>query len=142
MIDLGSAQIPFRSTTLVPTPESPGVARRWVFATLVDWGWSGDEDEVVLAVSELVTNAMLHAGGPIQLTMSCQDGDLWVSVHDDGVGRVTQRRLDDEATNGRGLQMLDQLSRSWGVITEPDGKHVWFELSAAHDHRQLVGTSA
>ena len=119
------------TTTLVAAPATPSEARRWVTATLDAWGWGGDVADATLLVNELVTNALIHASGPIRVTMSLQSSGLWVDVHDTGVGHVTKRQIDRTATVGRGLQVVDLLCRSWGVLTEPDGKHVWFELGDA-----------
>jgi len=127
---LGTAPTsPVSTTTLGVAPDAPWMARRWVAITLASWEWTGNIDDTTLMVNELVTNAMIHAAGPIRVTMSLQSSGLWVDVHDTGVGHVTKRQIDRTATVGRGLQVVDLLSRSWGVLTEPDGKHVWFEMT-------------
>lgn len=87
-------------------------------------------EDAVLMTSELVTNAYVHAQTDSRLQVDYLDGVLRVAVAD-GSGAapsVAQTSLDGNA--GRGLLILDGLSRRWGVQPQATGKIVWFELSA------------
>jgi hypothetical protein len=93
-------------------------------------------EAAVLGVSELVTNALLHAGGDISVRISDTDGRLRVEVYDESPATPERApNLGTEAdTNpsmvGRGLQILDAISLAWGVYDEPTGKCVWFQPTA------------
>jgi anti-sigma regulatory factor (Ser/Thr protein kinase) len=85
----------------------------------------------LLLTSELVTNAVCHAGGPAWLDIRSEGDVLTVGVTDEGGGevRITDEHLSLE-THGRGLRLVDELSRRWGVHpVNGTGKRVWFELS-------------
>lgn len=118
---------------LPPTPDSVPRARRFVLAELVDG--TSDVDTVVLLVSEVVTNAVLHARSNIVLHVVERDGLARVEVHDSSalLPRLQHFRL--TSSTGRGLRLLDQLSRSWGVFSDPDGvgKVVWFEVGPPNE---------
>lgn len=93
-----------------------------------------------LLVSELVTNAFLHARGGIGLRISRRDGSLRVAVNDLSsrlVHLVPAAQPDDES--GRGLFLLDALATSWGSEpqTSQAGKTVWFELGV-FDHAPVA----
>jgi len=114
-----------------PTQGAPFNARHQVADTLRSWGCTQHVDEVVLAVDELVTNVLLHAAAPIRLTLYASGEDkVWVEVHDDGTGMITTRPDDLEALSGRGLHIVEQISSSWGVVEERQGKSVWFEVGS------------
>jgi Histidine kinase-like ATPase domain len=93
-------------------------------------------DAATLGVSELVTNALLHAGGGIAVRISDTDGRLRVEVYDESPTlpeRATSVGIDAEtnpSTVGRGLRILDAISLAWGVYDEETGKCVWFQPSA------------
>ncbi len=119
-----------RSTTLPPTTGSVPQARRFARTTLGTS--SADVDTVLLLVSEVVTNAVLHARSVIRLTIDDRDGVVRVEVQDESpmLPRMHLFRL--ASATGRGLRLLEQLSSAWGV--EPvagSGKVVWFEVGAA-----------
>jgi len=84
-------------------------------------------ESAVLLVSEVVTNAILHAGTPIEVTLRL-DGGLRVEVADGSEHLPVRRRYATTAGTGRGLMMLEELADAWGVQRRPGGKVVWFEL--------------
>jgi anti-sigma regulatory factor (Ser/Thr protein kinase) len=94
--------------------------------------WKCDDAaaDVALLVSELVTNAVLHARSRAQLTMQLTGTVVRVSVHDENRTPPRRRPYTPESVTGRGLLLVDRLADRWGVTDEPDGKSVWFELDA------------
>jgi anti-sigma regulatory factor (Ser/Thr protein kinase) len=115
---------------LDPSPESAPAARVWTRDLAELWDL-GDLDWALLQlVTELVTNAVLHAGTRCVLRVEHEIGEATVrcSVTDYSPARPRRRVHSSGATTGRGLQMLERLSSSWGVEPSPSGKTVWFEL--------------
>lgn len=118
--------------TLAPTTDSVPRARSFARTTLETS--SADVDTVVLLVSEVVTNAVLHARSAIRLAIEDRDGVVRVEVHDGSPMPPRMHRFRLASATGRGLRLLEQLSLSWGV--EPvtgSGKVVWFEVGAADE---------
>ena len=106
-------------------------ARRFLRTTLSDWDAEALEWPAMQALSELVTNAVLHAGTAVTVGLEqVGPGNLRLEVRD-GSGRIPhQRRYGTQATTGRGIALVDGLSDRWGVDPAGDGKTVWCELSA------------
>lgn len=119
--------------SLEGVPSSVRRAREFVRTTLGDV--DGDErDTAVLLASELVTNAVLHAGTPVELGIVVDRDLALVCVadgEDDGSAVLTRRHGPDRH-GGRGLALVEGLSDRWGTETYADGKTVWFTLSVAH----------
>ncbi|WP_369180390.1 ATP-binding protein [Streptomyces mutabilis] len=112
-------------------------ARAFARETLVDWGVRGRADDVVLCVSELATNALLHGVPPgrgfLLRLLPCGDG-VRVEVHDSG-GGVPAVPLDPDGADesGRGLLLVSELADKWGVAEREPGKVVWFECAVPAD---------
>ena len=109
-------------------------ARRFTAETLTGWGLAGADraDDVLLCVSELVTNALLHGVPPgrhSRLLLRYDGRVLGVEVHDSGPGepRVVERGGAGEE-GGRGLLRVAALSDKWGVRDRELGKAVWCEF--------------
>ena len=105
-------------------------ARRFTRATLTSWGLTALTDVSELLVSELVTNALRHAGPPRQLRLF-RDRSLTVEVADAAHQLPLLRQLDENATeveSGRGMRLVNELAHRWGSRTTRHGKVVWFEL--------------
>lgn len=101
-------------------------ARRFACSTLEAWNVSGDTmDDAVLAISELVTNAMLHGRPPIELRLRCTAAELVVEVSDGypAPPRRLRPTLDDE--HGRGLMLVAAVAERWGTRPGADAKWVW-----------------
>lgn len=98
---------------------------------------ASDRDDLietaVLLVSEVVTNALLHAGTPIDVAAFLDDDGLRVEVGDGSLHLPVRRRYATMAGTGRGLLMLEQMVDDWGVARHRSGKTVWFRLQAG-DH--------
>jgi anti-sigma regulatory factor (Ser/Thr protein kinase) len=115
-------------------PSSVGAARRFCARTLERWGASADlVDSVSLLVSELVTNAILHAGTSCQLTVKGPDaldaGVVRIEVSDGDSAVPVPKRYDVDAASGRGLQMVEALSQRYGTVQDGGGKAVWCEVA-------------
>ncbi|MEU1074633.1 MULTISPECIES: ATP-binding protein [unclassified Streptomyces] len=111
-------------------PISSGVktARDWTREHLARLGWDRTApdlvDSVVLTVSELVTNAHVHARSDAQLLLTWDETCLHVTVHDASPQVPEPRHAGEEATGGRGLLLLDALADDWQVYRCPRGKDV------------------
>ncbi len=111
-------------------PRSVAAARRFVRQLLPD-AWSARVDDVLLLVSELVTNAIVHARSAVQVTVTVFNGTTRVEVSD-GVPRLPVRRSAGEgALDGRGMGMIEVLADRWGILIRETGKTIWFEVDAA-----------
>ncbi|MFI8087271.1 ATP-binding protein [Streptomyces sp. NPDC086080] len=118
--------------TFAADPGAVRVARRAVRDQLRLWDLDRVGDLTALLVSELVTNALRHATGPIDVRLVRPRGlagVLLVEVSDPlpDPPRPSPARPDDEG--GRGLRLLDSASRRWGTRPGAAGKTVWFELT-------------
>jgi len=116
-------------------PADPGAvrtARLAVREQLRDWGLDSVGDLTALLVSELVTNALRHATGPIgvRLVLPARlEGVLLVEVSDPLPDPPRERIARPEDESGRGLQLVASSSRRWGTRPGDTGKTVWFELA-------------
>ncbi|CAM5700021.1 hypothetical protein SHIRM173S_07918 [Streptomyces hirsutus] len=100
---------------------------------LRDWHLDSVDDMAALLVSELVTNALRHATGPIEqyrlVRPRPQDGVLRVEVSDTLPDPPRARAARPEDESGRGLRPLACAARRWGTRPADPGKTVWFELA-------------
>ncbi|GAA2929835.1 ATP-binding protein [Streptomyces erythrogriseus] len=115
------------------------LARDFTRQALYDWGWlptaTADRraaaEDVLLVVSELVTNACLHAEGPDLLTITCDRKVIRLEVTDRGTGQPSPRTPHRAGRpGGHGMFIVQRLCLDWGVQRLPDvaGKTVWAEL--------------
>ncbi|MFD5497215.1 ATP-binding protein [Streptomyces sp. NPDC001812] len=119
-----------------PDPAEVGRARQWTRSRLAGSGIEADEplsETLVLLVSELVTNAVVHTGCPAVLRLSLTDveaGEATVRLEvADRSSRVpVPRCVDGDATGGRGLALVDGLADRWGWSADGTGKRIWCEL--------------
>ena len=108
---------------------SAAEARAFVAATLQSWGHHGGLGDVLLVASELVTNAVLHAGpGGVDLSVTLTDTSVRIEVVDASPSLPAPRPPTDDRTNGRGLLLVDAVAGSWGAELDHDGKRVWAEV--------------
>ncbi|HWL37868.1 MAG TPA: ATP-binding protein [Frankiaceae bacterium] len=114
---------------LRPVPASASMARQFVDDTLRGWGCDAFVDASRLLVSELVTNAVLHARTDLTLVIRLLRDGVRVEVIDGSPVAPVVRNYEDEAMTGRGLSLVNDLAVRWGVEREGDGKSVWFELA-------------
>jgi anti-sigma regulatory factor (Ser/Thr protein kinase) len=119
------------SQVFEPTRFAAPAARRFVMQTLQDWGFDELIDSAALVVSELATNAVIHAGERFHMTVTRRSGDVVrVAVTDrssTGPTVRSDRRL--KATNGRGMHLIAAAAVEWGIDSLPHGKTVWADLA-------------
>jgi GAF domain-containing protein/anti-sigma regulatory factor (Ser/Thr protein kinase) len=124
-----------------PEPVAAAAARRFVRDTLRSWPLTGRPsrretliDDAVLLTSELVTNAVVHAGTCVHVTCRLLAGTVEIAVLDERPAQVIPDRPQPpadpaERTSGRGLQLPSELASAWGVTYAQAAKAVWFRLS-------------
>jgi anti-sigma regulatory factor (Ser/Thr protein kinase) len=107
---------------------SAGRARALLREELERWGLPELVETGTLCVSEIVTNAVVHAGTPVRLEIELRPECVRVEVHDGGAAppERLQAQLDD--VHGRGVAIVEMLTTQWGVEAADAGKCVWFEL--------------
>lgn len=115
---------------LVGEPTSARDARRLVESVLREWELLHLEDTAVLLVSEVVTNAVLHARTELAVEVARTDEVVRVTVADRSPAAPRPRQPGLEAGTGRGLGLLAVLASAWGTgpAKDPWRKDVWFEL--------------
>ncbi|MGW1539112.1 SpoIIE family protein phosphatase [Streptomyces sp. NPDC002309] len=118
------------SWTLPGNQAAVRLARNLASRQLTTWGLECVEDATRLIVSELVTNAVRHSTGTIQLRL-IQHESLTVEVTDTDTGTPRMRSARTVDENGRGLFLVSQLSHTWGSHPISGGKVVWAEQDLA-----------
>ncbi|MEU2788164.1 ATP-binding protein [Streptomyces sp. NPDC007100] len=119
-----------------PDPAEVGRARRWARSRLIGSGIGVDEplaETLILLISELVTNAVVHTGTPAELRMYFSGAGavvatVRVEVADRSTRAPRQRHAEGDDTNGRGLELVDGLADRWGWRPEGAGKSIWCEV--------------
>ncbi|MBV9292687.1 MAG: hypothetical protein JO222_09575, partial [Frankiales bacterium] len=118
--------------TLPPAPDSARTARRFVCEVLQAARADGFADTAALLTSELVTNGIVHAHTDLGLLVEATSTWVRVEVLDGNPHLPIRRDYDENATTGRGLEMVELLADDFGVDPlEDDGKRVWFRLGVA-----------
>nr|WP_285439307.1 SpoIIE family protein phosphatase [Streptomyces sp. ISL-100] len=109
-------------------PDAVAHARRFTSRTLRTWNVSEQRDAVLLIVSELVTNALVHTKGQVRLDLTLTGERLRVAVSDASPrAPVRPAIVDWEATGGRGILLVEAVSTSYGSVPLGGGKQVWAE---------------
>ena len=116
------------STDSVPT------ARRFVRDLMIDSDTIADLETASLLVTEIVTNAVLHAVAPMTLRVEVSADVVRIEVRDGSKLSPRVHAFSATAATGRGLRLLESLATRWGVRPEPGGgKVVWFEVGATSE---------
>jgi anti-sigma regulatory factor (Ser/Thr protein kinase) len=126
---MGSEAGPYQVDTQLPEEmgsitRARGITRR----ALAECAFLGPHEDVLLVVSELVTNALVHGDGPPVLRLRCTRTQVRVEVSDSGSDLPEPR--EPGPSSGWGLHVIELLSAGWGVSRGDEGKAVWCELTA------------
>ncbi|MBU6531278.1 SpoIIE family protein phosphatase [Streptomyces sp. NPDC057245] len=128
----GMALRPLRESWSVwRLPEAVRHARRFTRRTLRSWDVADDTiDGVLLIVSELVTNALVHTDGQVRLDLALIGARLRAAVADASPRTpVKPTSIGWEATGGRGILLVEAMSATWGTLPVSGGKQVWSEIA-------------
>lgn len=109
----------------LPEPRSAPAARKFVLGL----GWSNDSGvnlRLATVVSEVVTNAIIHARTPFSVSVLADETSIHVAVKDGST--ILPARKKHETIKGRGLDIVNAMADRWGVTSQPTGKTVWFEV--------------
>ncbi|WP_167518346.1 ATP-binding protein [Streptomyces albidochromogenes] len=111
-----------------PAGQGVRAGREWTRRQLSSLPWAAEApetvDEIVLAVSELLTNAHVHAHSDAQLVLTWDNSCLHVSVHDEAATMPAPRAPDEDAVSGRGVSIVQSLADSWQTHAQQHGKTV------------------
>ncbi|WP_441250031.1 SpoIIE family protein phosphatase [Kitasatospora sp. McL0602] len=133
------------TATFEPVGRSAAAARGFVRDALIGWGLPEVVDDAVVLVSELVTNAVVHAGTAAEVRCLREETTVRIEVTDRHPERgipsfahvptaSSERYADPDGEGGRGLLMCSALSTTWGVEYSAGQKTVWFRLALpAHE---------
>jgi anti-sigma regulatory factor (Ser/Thr protein kinase) len=110
--------------------DSIPAARAFLTRLLDGWGIADEViDDACLLASELMSNAVKHGGGAVDLQIEAEDGRLRVGVHDDAGGTPVVTEAGSSSTGGRGMWIVQSVAHDWGTDPDASGKTVWFDLS-------------
>lgn len=125
---------PAVSRTFAPEAASVPAARRFVREAVATGGHDAWVDDAQLAVSEIATNAVLHAHTPFEVTVQVEPDGVYVQVWDDDATPPAQRASDPTSTTGRGMAVVAAVAAAHGVQSVGPTKVVWFCVGAARPH--------
>ena len=129
LLDVVEEALAAAQERLAPELQSAGRARRFVDETLRRWDCGEQLDVVTLLVSEVVTNAIVHARTEVEVSVQLTPDAVRIEVIDHADVVPEARVAADDDTTGRGLALVEALASAWGVEARPDGKAVWFEVT-------------
>jgi anti-sigma regulatory factor (Ser/Thr protein kinase) len=128
-MELGASMAPTEGwsheTVFQVGPRSPSEARAFVQRQLEDHGLPALVDDVGLVATELATNAVKHAGTPFAVVITGSSSYVMVAVRDASDGAPVPASAKKHDLGGRGLAIVEQVSRDWGVTTSGGTKAVW-----------------
>jgi anti-sigma regulatory factor (Ser/Thr protein kinase) len=131
---------------LAPGPRGAAQARRWVASVCVEIGRDDLRENAELAMSEVVTNAILHGKEPVTVRLRGTRAHPRVEVRDASTEPLALASddpahdfLDDLPTFGRGLSIVASFCEAWGAERDGNGKLVWFVPAAAPPDQPAVG---
>lgn len=124
---IGERALPDRRVVLRPEPQAAGAAREFVRTSCALWGLQ-PPDAAMLVISELVTNAVSHGQSSVTVSLRLSADHLLVEVEDDNPRPPVLHQPGWEALGGRGLLLVETLSRPWGSTARPLGKVVWADV--------------
>ncbi|TPQ23434.1 SpoIIE family protein phosphatase [Streptomyces sporangiiformans] len=124
-------------------PDAVMHARRFTARTLRSWQVADAADTILLVVSELVTNALVHTQGAVRVDLILAADRVRVAVTDSSPRAPAKPVIVDwESTGGRGLLLVEAMSASWGSVPVGAGKQVWSEILVPAIDRGLAEAGA
>ena len=119
-----------RETAWFPVePGSVAAARTWLLGRSSELVAGQRSEDLALVLSEIVTNAVRHGGGQVEISVTPKPEFLCVQVTDDGPGFVPRPgAMASEPSGGFGLFLVERLTRRWGLTREAQRTRVWFEF--------------
>lgn len=117
------------SRVLARSQNAPALARRFVMTTLDTWGVGETFADVALVTSELVTNAVRHAGSDVDVSLDLTRERLRLEVSDLSHQPPVLRDLEAALDGGWGLHIVALLASRWGLESRAHGKTVWCEVA-------------
>lgn len=125
----GTAIAEESARTFVASGRGPADARRFVADVLAAWDGADLSDDAAVIVTELATNAVLHARTEFTVTMTRRpDGVIRLAVRDASLLPPRQRQAAPLDGSGRGLRLVEAMSAGWGAEPLADGKVIWADL--------------
>jgi anti-sigma regulatory factor (Ser/Thr protein kinase) len=128
MVDMPQLVDAERSCAFARGPRAPGEARRFVTEVLHQWGLAELVDKASLVVTELATNAVVHARSGFSVSLARSGTVVRIAIGDTDAGAPRSGPDDITSEQGRGLPLIDAMTSDWGHTAVPDGKLVWAEL--------------
>jgi anti-sigma regulatory factor (Ser/Thr protein kinase) len=113
------------SESFAPEPSEIGAARHFALTAAQEWGC--DPEDLGLVVSELATNACVHAHSPFTVSVNRIGSQVLVEVADAAPGPVTVQPLSN-GVSGRGMHIVAAVAQEWGVSGRGCGKAIWAVL--------------
>ncbi|ANS70176.1 putative PAS/PAC sensor protein [Streptomyces lincolnensis] len=129
LAQLPAAPLAAVTTNLPALPSSVPEGRAFLTKALTAWQCVPPAEEAPLLLSEILTNAVQHAEGPIGLHLSRTSTELTVEVSDRSPHLPQPRLAAQDEESGRGLLLVRTLADSWGVRPTDEGKTTWFTLN-------------
>lgn len=127
---MGNGPVPSARMTFPHAARGVTEARHFLAGLLASWGLDPLCPQLELAVSELLTNAVTHGRGRIELEVRCEDGAVHAEVSDQGGGRpVVQPRRSADEVGGWGLRLVERVADDWGTSVAPGRTTVWLRLA-------------
>jgi anti-sigma regulatory factor (Ser/Thr protein kinase) len=105
-------------------------ARRWVRATLAEWGEDDLVPDATLVASELATNVVRHAASAFRVSIARGEGQVRLEIEDLAPAEPVLRRTADFSTGGRGVPLVAAVTVRYGHERTPTGKVVWAEFAS------------
>jgi anti-sigma regulatory factor (Ser/Thr protein kinase) len=118
-----------RSRRFAGSSTAPTLSRDFVSDALGDWGIEDEFCDVALVTSELVANAVCHAGGPFTLAVAHGPDHVRIEVSDASPLQPAPEFLNSDRAGGWGLLVVDHLATQWGSESRANGKVVWCDFS-------------
>jgi anti-sigma regulatory factor (Ser/Thr protein kinase) len=117
------------SRTFAADLRSVGDARKFLREVMAQWETDDYDMTAAQVLTELATNAALHARSDYTVHLRLDPESLLVEVTDSSPAWPQQRHYGRDATTGRGIAMVEALSTVWGVQASPTGKTVWCRVA-------------